>query len=254
MSADAVLDSSTRGILRNRCRYEVANNSYARGMILTLAHDVIGTGPRLQLLTNDGEYNRRTEHEFGIWALMVNLAGKLRTLRMARAQDGEAFLYLFKNPALDHRVKLDALLVEADRVRHPELGPRPDEENTADGIIFDEFDNPVAYMVLKHHPGDDAKSSFLGNQSVRVEAKDMVHFYRMDRPGQHRGVPEITPALPLFAQLRRFTLAVLAAAESAADFAAILYTDCPADGEAEDVKPMGKVNLERNMMTTMPAG
>ena len=38
-----------------------------------------------------------------------------------------------------------------------------------------------------------------------------------DRPGQARGIPDITPALPLFAQLRRFTLAVLAAAETAAD-------------------------------------
>jgi capsid protein len=94
----------------------------------------------------------------------------------------------------------------------------------------------------------------MGNRAVRVEARDMIHFFRPDRPGQHRGVPEITPALPLFAQLRRFTLAVLSAAESAAAFAAILYTDCPPDGEADPVKPMGTVNLQRNMMTTMPAG
>ena len=30
--------------LRNRARYEVANNSYARGIVLTLANDVVGTG------------------------------------------------------------------------------------------------------------------------------------------------------------------------------------------------------------------
>jgi len=82
----------------------------------------------------------------------------------------------------------------------------------------------------------------------------MIHLFRQDRPGQHRGIPEITPALPLFAQLRRFTLAVLAAAEAAADFAGILYTDAPANGEADSVEPMDSIELERNMLLTMPGG
>jgi capsid protein len=67
-------------------------------------------------------------------------------------------------------------------------------------------------------------------------------------------VPEITPVLPLFAQLRRFTLAVLSAAEAAADFAGILYTDAPPNGEAEQVEPMDLIELERNMLLTMPGG
>ena len=70
----------------------------------------------------------------------------------------------------------------------------------------------------------------------------------------HRGVPEITPALPLFAQLRRYNLAVLSAAEAAADFAAILYTDAPPNGESDEVEPMDAIPLERNMMLTVPAG
>jgi capsid protein len=82
----------------------------------------------------------------------------------------------------------------------------------------------------------------------------MIHWFRTDRPGQHRGIPEITPALPLFAQLRRYTLAVLAAAETAANFAAVLYTDSPANGEAANLEPMDVVNLERNYATTLPDG
>ena len=82
----------------------------------------------------------------------------------------------------------------------------------------------------------------------------MIHYFRADRPGQSRGIPEITPALPLFAQLRRYTLAVLAAAETAADFAAVLYTDAPANGEADPVEPMDLVELERRMATVLPGG
>ena len=89
-----------RRTLRNRARYEVANNSYARGIVLTLANDAIGTGPRLQLLTPDAEANRRIEREFAIWSKAINLAEKLRTMRMSRAQDGEVFALLTSNSRL----------------------------------------------------------------------------------------------------------------------------------------------------------
>jgi capsid protein len=47
-SANAANSPEVRRVLRNRARYEVANNSYAKGICLTLANDVIGTGPRFQ--------------------------------------------------------------------------------------------------------------------------------------------------------------------------------------------------------------
>ena len=145
------------------------------------------------------------------------------------------------------------MLVEADRVCNPALSLKPEDE-AADGIILDAWDNPVAYNVLKAHPGDEGAGACHGNVSIRVEAREMIHFFRPERPGQHRGVPEITPALPLFAQLRRFTLAVLAAAEASADFAGILYTDLPPQGETEAIEPMDKIQLQRNMLVTMPGG
>jgi hypothetical protein len=82
----------------------------------------------------------------------------------------------------------------------------------------------------------------------------VLHWFRCDRPGQARGVPDILPALPLFAQLRRFTLAVIAAAETAADFAGILYTDAPASGEADAAEPFEPIELEKRALVTMPGG
>jgi hypothetical protein len=49
LSADAAANPEVRRTLRNRARYEVANNSYARGIVLTLANDVIGTGHLVHL-------------------------------------------------------------------------------------------------------------------------------------------------------------------------------------------------------------
>jgi len=117
LSADAAANPEVRRVLRNRARYEVANNSYARGIVLTLANDVIGTGPRLQMLTGDPDADRRIEMAFADWARTIGLAAKLRTMRMARAESGEGFMLLARNPSHASPVQLDVRLIEAVRSR-----------------------------------------------------------------------------------------------------------------------------------------
>ncbi|MGV3483358.1 MAG: phage portal protein [Planctomycetaceae bacterium] len=250
LSASAANSPEVRRTLRNRSRYEVANNSYARGITLTLANDVVGTGPRLQMLTSNSNANRIVEQAFIAWSDEIGLAEKLRTMRLARVSDGESFGLLTSNPKIRSRVQLDLRLVEADQVASPTLAF--DTSRYIDGIRFDGYGNAQSYDVLRHHPGDEFFSVSDEYDTVRADA--MIHYFRCDRPGQIRGIPDITPALPLFAQLRRFTLAVLAAAETAADFAGILYTDAPANGEADAAEPFEPIELEKRMLLTMPGG
>jgi capsid protein len=250
LSADAAASPDVRRILRSRARYEIANNSYGKGILLTLANDTIGTGPRLQMLTEYEDLNREVELEFMMWSNAVRLPEKLRTMRLARCQDGEAFAIMAYNPRVMHEVKLDLMLIEADQVTSGKY--LSFDDNEVDGITFDAFGNPDSYRVLKQHPGGNNMN--YNSSAVSIAAEAMLHIFRMDRPGQHRGVPEITPALPLFAQLRRYTQAVLANAESCANFSGVLYTDAPANGEADEVDPMAMIELERNMLMTMPGG
>jgi len=272
LAADAAANPMIRRTLRMRARYEVANNSYARGIVLTLANDVVGTGPRLQMLLGDGENegakggaqpspNQIIEREFAAWAKAIDLAGKLRTMRMARAQDGETFGLKVTNPRLSSPVKLDIRLIEADQVATPGywLGlVKPGKAGLAgnvppvDGIVFDEHGNPVEYHVLKSHPGALVSIGML--EYARVPAESVLHWFRADRPGQSRGLPDILPALPLFAQLRRYTLAVIAAAESAANIAVFMKTNAPAGGEAAEVEPMATMEFEPNMAVFGPEG
>ncbi len=250
LSADSAASADVRKKLRERSRYEVANNSYAKGIVLTIANDCVGTGPRLQLLTNDSSLNNRVEAAFAAWSRAINLPEKLRTLRLAKATDGEAFGALVGNPTIDSPVMLDLQLIEADRIASPHFSVLPTNRDV-DGIELDAWGNPQRYTVMRQHPGD------LYSWPIDYDllpASSMIHWFRCDRPGQHRGVPEITPALPLFAQLRRYTLAVIAAAETAADFAAVLFTDSPANGEAQALEPMDVVELEKRMATVLPDG
>lgn len=252
-AADAALSPMVRRTMRNRARYERQNNSYLAGMSATLANDLVGTGPRLQLQFGDDETARMVERAFFDWSWQIDLASKLRTMREALVVDGEAFAMMITNPRMPG-VQLDLRLVESEMVATPtELMSQsitPDG-STVDGLEFDTVGNVTAYQVLNYHPGSNFRVNTLEFQ--RVPASQMVHWFRPLRPGQHRGMPEVTPALKLFAQLRRYTEAVCAAAETAADFAGFLRTNSPA-AEVDEVEAFAEMPIEKRSMVTLPDG
>jgi lambda family phage portal protein len=253
LSAVAAASPAVRRTLRNRSRYEVANNSYASGIIDTIAIDCVGTGPQLQMtgakVSDDDK--KFIETEFWQWMQAIGLVEKLRCIRATRSIDGEVFGMVTTNEQIPSRVKLDLRLLEAEQVAASSMSTMSDP-NTVDGIRFDDFGNPLSYEVLKEHPGGNAFGSF--GASMTVPAAQMLHFFVPKRPGQRRGIPSLTPALPLFAQLRRWTLAVLAAAETAANYASVLETAMPADGEAAQATPFETVPIERNTQVVLPEG
>lgn len=255
-SANGSNTPAVRRTLRNRARYEVENNSYAKGLVTTLAYDLIGSGPRLQLDLpgDDGSAARAIETRFGKWAIAAGFADKLRLMHESRFRDGEAFAALTTNHALDpFGVQLDLRVIEADQVETPYLDPY--DPLQFDGIRIDAQGNPVEYHLLRRHPGETRGAVEWGAYD-RVPAASMIHWFRPSRAGQVRGIPEIMPALPLFAQLRRYTLAVISAAEMAAMIAGVMKTDTPADASAEpaSVESMDRIELERGALLTLPAG
>lgn len=251
LSADAAASPSVRAIIRNRSRYESANNAYADGILETLAMDTIGRGPRLQINTRSRLVNRQIEKAFVAWAAAIGLAEKLRVARRTKAVDGEVFGVISTNEALEHPVKIDLRLVEADQVTDPTL--QMPTRRDQDGITFDAWGNPLSYKVLKDHPGasywDADPSAF-----ETISARNVVHYFTRKRPGQNRGLPEIMPSLPLFAYLRRYTLASIAAAEKAAAQSGVIWTDAPPGEEADAATPFETIDLEPDAMTILPGG
>jgi len=249
MSANAAHNPEIRRILRRRARYEVSNNCIAKGIVATKADYVVGTGPTLQVLTKDEDYNQAIETKFNQWAIAVRAFSKLWQMAFAEIQDGEAFGLLVNNPKIRDVVKLDLRLVEADQVSSPFSALN----QKTDGIIFDDFGNPAGYTVLKEHPGELFNTLGLSSDYDTFRADHVLHLFKSERPGQTRGVPHITPALPLFALLRRFTLAVVSAAETAANLAGILKSTAPA-GDPEEVEALETIEIIRNMLLTVPQG
>jgi lambda family phage portal protein len=254
-SANAANSAETRRVLRNRARYEDENNSYANGLTGDRANETIGTGPRLQLTLPESyvdpdfqqrvavaepeEMARAVEVKFAEWAKSVRLLDKLLVMDESETREGESFALKFVNPALPADApQLDVRLYEADQVATPDLWA--DDPAAVDGIKFDAAGNPAEYHVLKRHPGDTwGYGVGIGiGEYDRIPARQMIHFFKPRRAGQARGIPAFTSSLPLYAIMRRFTLASLLNAEAQARITGVIKNkdrlpdpDAPEDDE-----------------------
>lgn len=258
LSANAAADPDTRRVLRRRSRHERDNDPHIDGLVKQLADDLVGTGPRLQLNLGADQHEaaRLVEKSFSAWCRAVDLAADLRVMHEARPTDGESFALLTSNPLLPSPVKLDLRVIETDQIETP-LAETP--ANGVSGIEYDRDGNPSFYHLLKQHPGDNSWWNWVGEYD-KIPARFMCHWYRPRRAGQARGLSELTSSLPVVAQARRYSLAVLSAAEFAASISGVLETDAPApeDGstgiQAEPVSSWAEVEFTRNTLLTLPGG
>ena len=255
LSANAALSPEVRRIIRNRARYERANNSYIHGICVTKSNDLIGTGPRVLLDTGYPDADRSIGRAWFDWSWSIRLADKLRIATEAKTCDGESFGWMFTNRRRDPRsVQLDIRLVEADQVNSPAYDyvqtVAPDG-SLVDGIELDADGNVIAYHVLRGHPGSNYLIGI--NEYDRVPAEEMLHWFRATRPGQHRGISELACCLRLTANMRRYTEAVIRAAEIAADLAAFVHSNSPA-AQVDEVDPFAAIEIEKGTLTTLPEG
>jgi capsid protein len=163
LSANAANSPYVRATLRNRSRYEDANNGYAQGLVTDRANYVVGCGPRLQLAFPEIDpdfdrpaprgLDRAVELLWQDWADLVGLTDHLDLLDVSEMVTGEVFGVAFTNPTLPETgPQLDIKVLEADQVATPMIDPF--DPRVVDGIEFDAAGNPAFYHVLKQHPGD----------------------------------------------------------------------------------------------------
>ena len=268
-------------ITRNRARYELANNSYAKGITETFATELVGTGPRIQVKSGDPDWDRAVEDRFMEWTgdgdsirdAYCDIGGRecySDILRLVASiswdENGEGLLILTTDDKQPRRgpdagVSLRLMMVEPDRLQTPygmidgQTGPAGGKINM--GIEQDDYGRPLNYFVLKHHPGSQ-RAAFLGAVMGAynvVPADYVLHLMRPDRVGQSRGVPIMAPSLELFAQMRDFTASTLSAAKTAAYITGTMETqDGTVDAEGAEYEAMDVVDVERDTLLVMPDG
>lgn len=250
LNADSAHSRAVRSRLVSRSRYEVGNNGYTDGMVQTHANYLISKGPTLRMQTNSKGFNALVEDRWKRWCKAVKLRRKMWCMAHAKVQDGEAFGLIRTNPGIRHEVKMDLVLMETEQCQTPMLPY--DVVGYIDGIRFDEFDNPLWYDILPHHPGGHWDA--LNQKPEQVPAKFMLHWFQLRRPGQHRAVPEFRSTLQVGAGSRRMREATLGAVESAASWDVLLKTQMSPDVITDQVAPMSTLPLQKRMMVAMPMG
>lgn len=265
-SADAHYNASERRRVRFRSRYEVQNNAYLKGMLRSFRNDFIGRMPRVQLMLNsmfEGKMDQKqvrrisnsVEQKWILWAKEIRLGRKLRAMTNARVTDGQAFALMKTNRNLPGPIKLDLKLIECDRVANPHDFNLLKDVDVSDGIRYDNCDRPVEFYIYENHPGDPRTGGTLkGNWEP---AKNVIHWFTLERPEQHHGIGELQASLVPAAHSRRWRGATVKSAEAAASINAIVHTDQAIDPEADEIETCASfdvMDVPHNTMMSLPEG
>ena len=100
------------------------------------------------------------------------------------------------------------------------------------GIEFDALGRRVAYHLYRSHPEDGRLAPMSGQgglETVRIDAREVLHLFRPLRPGQIRGEPWLARALVKLNELDQYDDAELVRKKTAAMFAGFVTRQSPED-------------------------
>jgi lambda family phage portal protein len=124
-------------------------------------------------------------------------------------------------------------VLESDYLDTSRDGPVQNGNLIQNGIEIDAIGRRVAYWIYPNHPGSNNWSTTRGAQSTRVDAANILHIYRVDRPGQMRGMSWFAPVVLRMRDFADFTDAQLVRQKIAACFAAFIKTAEGYEGDLE---------------------
>lgn len=240
--------ASVRKTLRKRSRYEIGeNNPYLKGMILKIANSFAGVGPSLYITDPRIPISLRPLiiNKWMLYARAIKLRQLIWRLRGPRSIDGEATGINLQNNSVKHEIQTDWEVIETEQIAEDNYFHKPhnpsEEYIEIDGIRLRKGTSiPESYYVLNQHPGDNVVFG-MPLDGEWVPADNVIHWFRKDRPWI-RGIPEGHAVLPLCSILRRYTLAVVQCAETAANISVLLESEAPAGQTA-----FGSISTVQNM-------
>ena len=223
--------------LRGRSRDLYRNTPAATSAVNRNVDNVLGSGLILQAQVNrdilglsDDEadaWETDVENRFDAWASSnlcdltehENFYDLQSQAYRAMLLSGDSFtLPVIKaNPNLYGELRL--AVYEGDYVCNP--GGGMDTEKLVQGIELGADSNPIAYHFANKHPNGRylptawERVNKYGTRSKRLQC---IHLFERKRPGQHRGIPFLTPVIDSIKQLGRYTEAEITAAVISAFF------------------------------------
>lgn len=244
--------------LRERSRDLARNVPVAGGALITLETNVVGAGlhcepdlPNKTLGISEEQADDLEEQfkaEFALWGSSVECdvarkntwEGVQQIAFRSWHESGDTcvLIPMFARPGSVYETKVQ--LVEADRVANPMN--QPNTQTLVNGVEMDRLGAPVAYHILRRHPGDPySLANFMATDRVEAFGKKSGRrnaWLLMDetRPGQTRGVPYLAIAMEQLKQIERYTDAELMAAVVGGSFTVFIKSE-----QSEDFMPIASM-------------
>lgn len=258
--------SSDLSILRARSRDLCMNNDYGRRFMWLLKSNVVGpNGIRLQpqIKSADGQRddtsaNDRISTAWKDWCRKENctvtkkLSFKdiLELFVQGVARDGEILFRSadgFQNP-----YSFALQLFEPDYLDHTFTDPR---RHIKMGVELNEWKQPVAYHLLKGHPGEDHYQS-IGGKYQRIDAAKICHEFIFERCEQTRGVPWTATALKRLYMLGHYEQSELVASRVGAAKMGFFTRESGFDYQYDDKDEQGNLidEVSPGQLKELPIG
>jgi lambda family phage portal protein len=190
--------------LRARSRELVRNNAYAKKAIQIISNNTVGLGIRPKVVSAK-KRDKKIMDAWKAWAETTqcdfdgnfNFYGLQALVMKAVPEAGEV---LIRKRKVDTRgagakniIPVKLQIIEADLLDHyKNLDNGVGKGYILQGVEFDAKGKKLGYWLYDRHPYD-MMGVVLNSQFVSID--EVIHVYSVERPGQVRGVPFLTPSM-----------------------------------------------------------
>lgn len=241
--------------LRDIARDLRRNNGWARKVVAVIANNTIGWGIIPSAVDDSKRAIEYTMDAWNTWADSpscdfdgrLSFYGLQRLVMETVVESGDALIVrrrVADPKAPDGALSLKLHVLEPDYLDMSRNGILMQGGGPCiQGVEFDSRGRRVAYWLFDRHPGSTLNviPYHDGLVSRRVPAEDVIHVYRMDRPGQVRGVSWLATSIQRLKDFDDYADALLMKRKIEACFAAFVSDP---DGVSQPAGEAIDVNLE----------
>lgn len=218
-------------LIRQRARDLARNSPFANSAMGAITSDIVGEGIRARVVHSlSGKPVRVVSERWRKWAESTDcdadgrhdLYGLQALVMRTVVESGECLIRRrVRSRSLGLSTPLQLQVIEPEYLDASRDGKRTNGNRVTGGIEVDRRGRRVAYHVRTEHPG--STGVMMADRTVRVPASNVIHLYRVDRPGQLRGVSWLAPVVSRLRLLDDYEDAALERARVAACFSAFIH-------------------------------
>lgn len=245
-------------VLRDTARDMVRNNGYAARAVAVLAANTIGAGITFQVKRNGkADPALQAIAKRHLESTDIDADGRhdlygLQLLAFRSVVEGGASLIRFRQRRLTDKLTLpfQIQVLEPDYLDERKHG-RITGGSHIYGIEFNGIGQRTAYWLFTDHPGSSIGATI---GSKPTPARDVVHLFRADRPGQQHGVTWFAPVILRARDFADFEDAELTRQKVAACHVGVVHGESEAEVAEAGQGADGAEVMEPGMIWHAPDG